>query len=146
MQTYILLASILAATGIHAAPLVARQLAVVVPNTQSCAATQGLSDDLHPAIFYRTTIGITYANGEGCGYIKATLQDYLQRESVGLTDDGWQCSAGPDGTDETILAFGVQGPLTPNSDSHPLGHDTAINNALEFIYPTIAGGFNCPGS
>ena len=90
-------------------------------NQQSCTCTQHFIDSGS----YSIDIGIPIDNQAGCDDVYNALPD-----GVGLNN--WQCvSDGAAGF--TQLWFNMQ-----------LGHAAQINAALNKMYPTIQGGFNCP--
>ncbi|KAK3632982.1 hypothetical protein LTR56_016030 [Elasticomyces elasticus] len=95
----------------------------ITPNTQSCVAKQKIPK----ALIYTVRIGVTYANGAGCSYIKDQLQAQFGEEFGSYTclDDG-------DGN--TLLKFTTY-----------QGHGPELNDLMHSIYPMV-NGFNCPSN
>jgi len=107
------------ATSTLAAPTLTKR---ITPNTQSCTCTDygiGLGS-------YSVTIGIPFNGGGRCNDVLNALNN-----AGDMRPSAWQCVDDQNGG--TQLWFNAL-----------LNRGGDIDAALESMYPTIAGGFNCP--
>lgn len=100
-------------------------LAAPTPSADNPVQSCHCSDRGNSIGAYGVYIGVTYAGGSGCDNV------YNALENSGCLLSSWQCVEAGDGN--TQLYFNAA-----------LGNGGRINSALESMYPTVQGGFNCP--
>ncbi|KAK5747109.1 hypothetical protein LTR17_000241 [Elasticomyces elasticus] len=99
----------------------------VMPNTSTCF-TDPATGDLTGWNHYTVQIGVTYANGYGCGAIEAAL-----RAKMGGHIGNYHCTN--DGYDNTVLEIYTFLP----------GDSVDVNSVLKASYPMVNADFTCTG-